>query len=49
MMTGHGSVKDEADARRLGVFDYLQKPVDIGVLLESMRLAYESIEREKSV
>ena len=26
MLTGHGSEKDEEEARKLGAFDYLQKP-----------------------
>ena len=37
MLTGHGSEADEAEARRLGVFDYLRKPVN-------MKRAYENIE-----
>ncbi len=47
MVTGHGSEKDREAARRLGVFDYLQKPVDIDVLLRSMSSAYEA-SKEKS-
>jgi DNA-binding NtrC family response regulator len=39
IMTGHGSDKDEAEARRLGAFDYLQKPVDINELMEVVRRA----------
>jgi len=42
ILTGHGSQKDEEVARRLGVFDYLQKPVDIAVLLKTMERAYGS-------
>src|SRR5210317_1476469 len=29
MLTGHGSEKHENEARKLGAFEYLQKPVDI--------------------
>lgn len=39
IMTGHGSDKDEQEARRLGAFDYLRKPVDISQLMETVRNA----------
>jgi DNA-binding NtrC family response regulator len=39
IMTGHGSDKDEEEARRLGAFDYLRKPVDIDQLMETVRNA----------
>jgi len=39
IMTGHGSDKDEQEARRLGAFDYLRKPVDIEELMETIRNA----------
>ena len=39
ILTGHGSEKDEAEARRLGAFDYLQKPVDIEKLIKTLRKA----------
>lgn len=39
IMTGHGSAQDEAEARRLGAVDYLQKPVDLAVLMETVRKA----------
>jgi DNA-binding NtrC family response regulator len=39
IMTGHGSDKDEEEARRLGAFDYLRKPVDIDHLMETVRNA----------
>jgi DNA-binding NtrC family response regulator len=42
ILTGHGSEKDEAEARRLGAFDYLQKPVDIEKLIRILRKAYKS-------
>ena len=42
ILTGHGSEKDEAEARRLGAFDYLQKPVDIEKLVHVLRKAYKS-------
>jgi DNA-binding NtrC family response regulator len=39
ILTGHGSEQDEEEARRLGAFDYLCKPVDIGLLVETIRRA----------
>ncbi len=41
MLTGHGSEKDEAEARRLGAFAYLQKPVDIEKLIITLKNAYK--------
>jgi DNA-binding response OmpR family regulator len=40
ILSGHGSVKDEAVTRRIGAFDYLQKPVDIDTLIERVRHAH---------
>ncbi len=40
ILTGHGSEKDEAAARRLGAFDHLQKPVDIKDLVQIMDKAF---------
>jgi DNA-binding response OmpR family regulator len=42
MLTGHGSEKDEQEARRLGVFEYLQKPVAIEKLIKTITEAYKS-------
>ena len=39
IMTGHGSDEDEEEARRLGAFDYLRKPVDLGQLVDTVRRA----------
>ena len=41
MLTGHGSEKDEAEARRLGVFEYLRKPIPIESLMKVLKAAYE--------
>lgn len=41
ILTGHGSEKDEAEARRLGAFAYLQKPVDMEKLIRTLREAYK--------
>ncbi len=39
ILTGHGSERDEVEARRIGAFDYLQKPMDIDTLIERIRHA----------
>jgi len=41
MLTGHGSEKDEREARRLGAFEYLQKPTEIDRLVETIKKAYK--------
>ncbi|MBW2199619.1 MAG: response regulator [Deltaproteobacteria bacterium] len=41
MLTGHGSKKDKKEARRLGAFEYLQKPVPIDILVNKIKLAYK--------
>lgn len=46
ILTGHGSDAEKVEARRLGAFDYLQKPVDIGDLMDSVRRAGEAGARE---
>jgi two-component system, OmpR family, response regulator CpxR len=48
ILTGHGSAKDEALAKELGAFAYLEKPVDIDVLSKTMQEAYQEIKRPKS-
>lgn len=42
ILTGHGSEKDEKEARRLGAFDYLQKPADIDNLVKYIKRAYKN-------
>ena len=39
VMTGHGSDKDEEEARQLGAFAYLRKPVDMNQLIKTVRKA----------
>jgi DNA-binding response OmpR family regulator len=39
ILTGQRSDGVEVDARRLGAFDYLRKPVQIGDLMESVKKA----------
>ena len=41
ILTGHGSDKDEHEARQLGAFDYLQKPVELDTLIKKIRKAYK--------
>ena len=41
MLTGHGSDKDEKEARKLGAFEYLQKPVEIDTLMKKIKKAYK--------
>ena len=42
ILTGHGTEKDEKEARRLGAFEYLQKPVDIEKLIQTIKQAYRN-------
>jgi DNA-binding NtrC family response regulator len=39
MLTGHGSVQDAEQGRRLGAFDYLMKPVKFDQLIEVLHAA----------
>ncbi len=43
ILTGHGSEREEALARELGAFAYLEKPVDIDVLSRTMKEAYRKL------
>ena len=47
VLTGHGSKKDEETCLKLGAFAYLQKPVDIDKLSETMREAYRRIQSKE--
>jgi DNA-binding response OmpR family regulator len=40
ILTGHGTEKHEQEAKRLGAFDYLEKPVNLDVLVKKMKAAY---------
>ena len=42
MLTGHGTERDEKEARRLGAFEYLQKPIGIESLMQHIKRAYKS-------
>ena len=41
ILTGHGTEKHEEEAKRLGAFDYLEKPVNLDVLVKKMKAAYK--------
>jgi DNA-binding NtrC family response regulator len=41
MLTGHGTDKDAEEAERLGAFAYLQKPVNLDLLVKTMKQAYK--------
>lgn len=46
ILTGHGNEKDEQEARSLGGFDFLHKPVDIDLLVAKINEAFqEKLER----
>ena len=47
ILTGHGNETDRETCMQLGAFAYLQKPVDIDVLSETMKRANEKIEARK--
>ena len=41
MLTAHGTDKDKEEAEKLGAFDFLNKPVEIEVLLDKIEAAYK--------
>lgn len=46
MLTGHGSEKDEKEARRLGAFEYLEKPTTIDTLIKHIKRAFKYFESD---
>ncbi|MFC2173091.1 response regulator [Acidobacteriota bacterium] len=48
ILTGHGTDKDRQISMELGAFAYLEKPVDIDKLSETMKAAYGAIRRKKN-
>lgn len=48
ILTGHGSEVDRETCMRLGAFGYLQKPVDIEVLSDTIKKANEKIRMKKA-
>jgi len=47
ILTGHGHEEDRQLCMQLGAFAYLQKPLDINVLCQSIRKANEKIRQKK--
>ncbi len=47
ILTGHGSKQEEQAAFELGAFAYLEKPVDISILSETMQKAYDKVNKRK--
>jgi DNA-binding NtrC family response regulator len=41
MLTGYGEDKDEREARRLGAFEFLYKPVNIEIVVNTIKRAYK--------
>ena len=48
ILTGHGSEVDRETCMKLGAFAYLQKPVDIEVLSETIKKANENMRQKKT-
>jgi two-component system response regulator CpxR len=48
ILTGHGSEADRELCMKLGAFAYLQKPVDIDVLSDTLKKANEKIQQKKA-
>lgn len=47
ILTGHGSEEDKATCMQLGAFAYLQKPVDIEQLSDTLKEAYIKVQSKK--
>lgn len=47
ILTGHGSETDRQTCMSLGAFAYLQKPVDIDVLTETLKKANEKMKQQR--
>ncbi|MCK5163819.1 MAG: response regulator, partial [Desulfobacula sp.] len=47
VLTGHGSEHDKKKCMDLGAFAYMQKPVDINLLTQSLKKAHEKIKAGK--
>ena len=41
VLTGHGSDKDEEEVKKLGGFDFLNKPADIETLAHKIKVAFK--------
>ena len=49
ILTGHGNESDKEVCMQLGAFAYLQKPVDIDVLSDTMKKANEKIQLRRQI
>ena len=49
ILTGHGSDKDEAEAKELGAYAYLNKPVDIESLVTTIKAAYFNSPKSQAI
>jgi len=47
ILTGHGTDNDEELARKLGAFDYLQKPVKMDHLLKTLKKAHKKFKNSQ--
>ena len=47
ILTGHGTDKDEEEAKKLGAFAYLQKPVDMDRLVDVLKKAHKKFKSIK--
>jgi DNA-binding response OmpR family regulator len=47
ILTGKGTKKDEEEARKLGAFAYLQKPVEMDTLMETVKAAHKKFKKIK--
>lgn len=47
ILTGHGSERDKELCLQLGAFAYLEKPVDIDRLSQTMQQAYDKIKKQR--
>ncbi len=43
VLTGHGTATGGIDSMERGAFDFIMKPVDLGELMEKIKLAYEKL------
>ncbi len=47
ILTGHGTDRDERAAKELGAFAYLQKPVNIDILTQTLKAAYDKAKKDR--
>lgn len=47
ILTGHGTDKDEDEAKKLGAYAYLQKPVEMDRLVDTLRKAHKKFKSIK--